>query len=269
VVYGYAVSREACRSVKEALLACYERLEPPKGEPVYLYVYGSWSSLEAAMLKEAVELGVASSQLHERFFAMHDAWLGVPRITVSLERMNTVASNVKEAGLMHEAAHSILHGSLEYYALTVPRALFSLALRQGFTRQLIVDLTYLLSTSVKDFEVTSYLARKGFTESQLPFLEYLLEPDEEDWEAWRMISGVKTLEALQAAACLKSLACIAPLLPLPGARSLIDSVLKAVEERYAKELLDITTGLKTLLKEDTHTNLEKLADIFVRKIFKC
>lgn len=266
VTRDYAVSQKDCESVKKALLACYEKLEQPKSSLVYLYVYKSWSSLEAAMLKEAMELGVASSPLHEKFFATHDAWLGTPRIMVSTERMEAVADSVKEGGLMHEAAHSILHGSLEYYTLAVPQALLDLALEQGFTKQLIVDLTYLLSIAVKDFEVTSYLASKGFAENQLSFLEHVLKPDKEDEEAWRIAGGSKPLEALQAAACLKSLACIAPLLPLPRAKRLINSVLEPVKKPYAEALLNVVTSLNALLSGSTLANLEELAKVFTQKI---
>ena len=63
----------------EFVEGCYHGLEPHEVELVDLYVFEKSSSVNAFLSRESHEIGVASTQLNDSFFAMHDAWRGGAR----------------------------------------------------------------------------------------------------------------------------------------------------------------------------------------------
>src|SRR4030042_269388 len=50
----------------------------------------------------------------------HTAWQGYPTITVSVERLGEFSKPARQGNLRHVAAHTVLHGSLEYNIFRIP-----------------------------------------------------------------------------------------------------------------------------------------------------
>ncbi|WP_048191879.1 hypothetical protein [Pyrolobus fumarii] len=79
----------------------------------------------------------------------HEAWAGYPRIHVIVEDIVNVEGSTRRAMLVHEAAHSILHGSQEYYVVALCE----------YNDLRSVHVAY---TVVKDLEVHLWMASRGF-----------------------------------------------------------------------------------------------------------
>ncbi len=206
------VDNESIDRVIEAMEECYSRLSPHEVSLVDLYLFERSSSVEAFFAKECRDVGVASAPFDELFFAMHDAWRGIPRITLCLEKMKKLPRLVKMGGIHHEVGHSILHGNLRYYLLSFPPALLKIADRFNLSFEYMTNLLYLISIAVKDYEVTRLLHQRGYVEDQVAYAKHLLKVSEDDILSWEISRGKPPAEALCLISCLKAAGCAAPLL---------------------------------------------------------
>lgn len=209
--YG-KIDDEEIERVIEIMQECYSRLSLHDVSLVDLYLFERSSSVEAFFAKECRKVGVASTPFDELFFAMHDAWRGIPRITLCLEKMEKLPKLVKMGGICHEVGHSILHGNLRYYVLSFPPALLEIADRFKLSFEYVTNLLYLISIAVKDYEVTRLLHERGYVEDQVAYAKHLLKVSEDDTLSWEISRGKPPAEALCLISCLKAAGCAAPLL---------------------------------------------------------
>lgn len=150
-----SVNRIFVDKVISTLVEAYSVLgESP--ELVELYIYESSDIERRALLSEAVELGI--SVLGE-YPVSHDAWMGWPRVRVNYEECRDLGEDYLRALLYHEAVHSILHGSIASYVVSI----------KGLTQ---LEVVYLASVVVKDIEVHEYLASRGLLNILSDYFEY-------------------------------------------------------------------------------------------------
>jgi hypothetical protein len=206
------VEQNRIDAITEIMQECYKRLQPHSVDLVDLYLFERSSSMEAFLTKEREEVGVASSPFDELFFAMHDAWRGIPRIVLCFEKMKKVPRLVAVGGIRHEVGHSVLHGSLRYYVLPLPKGLRELADRYGFSSEYATDLLYLVSVAVKDYEVSKLLYERGYKEDLATYVKYMLTISESDLFSWRIARNTPLAEIMCLISCLKAASCAIPLL---------------------------------------------------------
>ena len=209
--YG-KIDDEEIERITETMQECYSRSVPHEVSLVDLYIFERSSSVEAFFAKECRKVGVASAPFDELFFAMHDAWRGIPRITLCLEKMKKLPRLVKIGGIRHEVGHSILHGSLRYYLLSFPPALLKIVDCFKLSLEYTTNLLYLISIAVKDYEVTRLLHEQGYVKDQIAYAKHLLTISEDDTLSWEISRGKPPAEALCLISCLKAAGCVAPLL---------------------------------------------------------
>jgi len=227
----------------EILNDCYNRLGAHAVEIVDVYIFEKSSSMNAFMNDEKRKLGIKTSAFEESFLTLHDAWRGTPRIMVAYDKMFRVPKLVGVGGLRHEVAHTVLHGSLEYYSFPMPMFLLELERNGVISRQIMRDLVYLVSLAVKDYEVTRLLCEKGgYVEDQVAYNEYYLKPSEEELEAWKLTEKDKTARLLFLVSTLKTACCATPLLK---------------DERYCEEILETMTNSINFLPAEWSARLLK------------
>ena len=246
--YG-KIDNEEVSKVFETMEECYGQLAPQDVSLVDLYLFERSSSVTDFFAKEYRKFGVVSAPFDEQFFAMHDAWRGIPRITLSFEKMKELPKLVRIGGIRHEVGHSVLHGNLRYYVLSAPPALLEIADSFNLSFEYMTNLLYLVSIAVKDYEVTRLLHQRGYVEDQINYAKHLLMVSEEEKRSWEMSRGTPAAKALCLTSYLKSGGCAAPFLldkmfreemkqclmgslsHLPPARSAL--LLKVIEEGFA------------------------------------
>jgi len=231
--------------VLEILNDCYNRLGAHAVEIVDVLIFEKSSSMNAFMNDEKRKLGIETSAFEESFLAVHDAWQGTSRIMVAYDKMIHVPKLVGIGALRHEASHTALHGSLEYYSFSTPMFLIELERNRVISRQVIRDLVYLASIAVKDYEVTRLLYEKGYVEDQVAYNEYYLKPSEEELEAWKLAEKNKTAILLFLFSALKTACGAAPLLK---------------DERYGEEILKTITGSMNFLPPELSARLLKILE---------
>ncbi|BEP17212.1 hypothetical protein PYJP_05640 [Pyrofollis japonicus] len=155
-VGGWVLAVRGGTANAEGVLSVLKRVyERVGGEGfVEIIFYESREEMEAFLRREAARVGVV---VDASFPIMHEAWTGTPRIHLVPRELEGLG-RVGKAFLVHEAFHSVLHGSLEYYIVALP---------SGETTVDSWTAAYIAATSVKDLEVHLAMEKHGFGEELL------------------------------------------------------------------------------------------------------
>lgn len=266
VVHRYGnINEKFVEKVWGIINDCYERIRTHDVEVLDLYLFDKVSLMNAFLFKEKKEVGVKTSTIESSFFAVHDAWHGIPRIMVAYDKLSDIPELVIKCCLIHEVAHTILHGSLEFYSFSIPVLLLELENERIISKQGALDLLYLVAIAVKDYEVSRLLYKHGFVEEQIAYCRFFLKPSQEDYEAWELAKENSFSRLLVLTSILKTLCFVTPLLKdKQHDKEIATSIAKSMNylpPEYRAQLLKL---LKVCSKfgEDTHNNV----DLFTRKI---
>jgi len=158
------------------------------GEPELLeiYVYSTSARKRHALIREAESLGVVAVG---DYIVMHEAWRGWPRIHVDYEQCSKLEGELLRALLLHELAHSKLHGSPYYYIIPVWSSLVE---KYGERAPIVA---YLASVVVKDVEVIALLKSLGYDREIMAYTRLLDSelPHEECFDIEDMLNFAKLL----------------------------------------------------------------------------
>ncbi|MEZ0394733.1 MAG: hypothetical protein ABWK00_06825 [Desulfurococcaceae archaeon] len=99
----------------------------------------------------------------------HEAFENVPTIHVCLDALGNPSEDVLKALAYHEAAHSLLHGSIGWYVVDGGPWLEALRRRYGSAW---AAYTYVLSVLLKDLMVVRFLASRGLWAEVKSYAEF-------------------------------------------------------------------------------------------------
>jgi len=259
-------------AIVEIMKECYDRLKPHEVTLVDVYFFERSSSVEGFLARESEKVGVVSASFNELFFAMHDAWRGTSRIILCLERMKKLPKLVEVGGIRHEVGHSVLHGGLRYYLLSLPIVFLDMAKSFGLSTQYMTNLLYLTSIAVKDCEVSSLLYERGYTEDQVAYAKHILTISESDMLSWEVSRGKPISEILCLVSCLKAASCAVPLFSDKRfgeeMRQHIMESLSYLPTDYSTLLFEVILEGFSSLRVDTLNNIDQMACLIAKKIVK-
>ena len=101
------------REVVNTLQDCYKRFESKAPYKIEIVIVQTETMMHDFLRNEKFRLNITTSD-DEESFCFYDSWHGYPRITVSLDKLANFTKLARKGALRHEAAHSVLHGSLEF-----------------------------------------------------------------------------------------------------------------------------------------------------------
>lgn len=131
--------------------------------------------LEVYIYRDMDEYVAISGMGHPSiYFVMHEAYMGWPRIHVIYSLTRELDGDVFRAGLIHEAIHSIIHGSPKYYVITPPHQ-FTEKCIEEYGEGVCSALYNLLASAVKDYEVSHTALKHDIIDEYTPFLNYYLD----------------------------------------------------------------------------------------------
>lgn len=160
------VGREFIDYVISILREFYERVgEVPEFAEVY--IYGLRREKLMYIESEALSLGILAVG---DFVTLHEAWRGYPRIHISVEDLQGYSQEIIRTLIVHEAAHSLLHGSLKYYFVSIIGTDDEVI--SSLDQQALVKAVYFASTAIKDLDVSAFLVSKGLIEDAKAYAEF-------------------------------------------------------------------------------------------------
>jgi len=255
-----SVPDEEAAKIRNLLEECYDRLRPDGLDLVEVMIFENDRMWRSHFATERRKAGVTSSEFDEVFMAAHDAWTGIPRISISLERKQELPDLVWEGALRHEVGHSILHGGLEYYIFPMPRDLSKAANRFPALTDHLTDILYLLTLAVKDMEVTRLLVSNGYVEDQAAYARFVLRPTEQDLDAWAISALAAEARVLCLVGRLKDIAAAMVLASRPDefhvSQEEMDQSVGYLPRDLREALLDTTTKILKDIGKDTFANIQ-------------
>jgi len=269
--HGRVLDKEA-RDILTLLEECYRRLRPEGLDLVEIALFENDRLWRGRMAADRRRARVVSAEFDDAFIAAHDAWTGIPRISISLERQKALAQLVWEGALHHEAGHSILHGGLEYYVFPMPKALLKVAHEFPTLASHLADILYLLTLAVKDMEVTNLLVSNGYVEDQAAYARFVMKPTQQDQNAWSLSSVAAEARVLCLVGRLKDIAAATVLASRPeqapiGLEEIEESTGYFLQESRTA-LLDTMTGIRNDLGKDTFANIQSAATITAARLIE-
>lgn len=255
--------------ILKILEECYLRFEPHEVSYLDLYLFENAVSMKAFFNLERLKVGVTLGSFEDIFIAQHDAWRGVPRISICLDRLRSLPEEVRVGSIRHEVGHSVLHGSIEYYItprLMMPR------LASRLSEASLRSFLYLVSIADKDYEVARSLFERGYVEDQVAYAMTLLDTTEDDKLAWRISEGNRFAEILCLVSRFKEVCCAAPFLGSERYGSeLEDRIIQNLHylgDVNAKKLLEIAKGELPKFGADTSENINLLSCILLKTFLR-
>jgi hypothetical protein len=204
------VQEQLSSKIRHILEDCYERLGTPISQKVQLCLFDSGERMQRFFEQQKSELGI-STVGDEEFILSHDAWQGFPRLVICVERLTKLSRLAALGAIRHEVAHTILHGSIEYYILRIDSDTLALAKSRGISSDVLRQIAYLVSIAVKDFEATRLLVNHDYIQCQIAFALEQLTATEEDRLTWLLARSNEQAKILCLTAFLKPLLFIQPL----------------------------------------------------------
>jgi hypothetical protein len=196
-----------------------------------------------------------------------DTWRGYPRITASVQRLRSLSKIAQQGALRHEAAHSILHGSLEYRIFRIPDECNQIAHIKGINPAILDQIVKNIANAVKDFEAIQFLVNNEYINCQVAYaLEWLKPPSENG----QNISSAKTerqVRFVYQTALLKPLLFCHPLLALPKSKKIslerqillgrkAEELIELLLQHERNKFIQIANLIAGSLTSDTHHNVD-------------
>lgn len=254
-LYGDVPAGDAL-AIQREIESCYEALRSlPLPAAVNLGLFATLEQWRAYAARCREEAGVITAG-EEGFLATHDAWEGVPRLSVCLERLRPQPLLLQRGALHQVVAHSILHGRSDYYRFQVPRALVTASEALGLEHEVLLQILYFVSIAVKGCEAAALLAEHGFIEDQVALALYQMERREDDVQLWKMARWEPRARLLYLSAQLKPLLYLQPLLPFaPVLRAAGRGMLAHLPAEDVERLEDLIATFADNRSGDTHRDV--------------
>ena len=246
------VDSNLAQRLMNTLLECYERLGPP--------------------MTYSVNLNIFETSSGQGFFASHDALQGKPTINIYLDRISCLPSNIVEAGVRRQAAHSILHGSPEFYKIKFPADLRQAMYDYGLPENFATEILYGAAMAAKEYGVTKFLVEGGFVEDQVAYARYMLKPTAEDLQAWDMAKSNPLARIIYLVMTIRDVSCAIPLLEDSRfgceVKKCLEERISHLPEGYRLAIQRIIGEVIRKFSEDTFQNINLLVKAFVEEVVR-
>lgn len=260
-------SRSDVEHILQVITECYTNL-PHNLDAVEVNIFQNISDALSFLAAQSKAAGVKSIGFDEDFYAYHHAWLGLPSITVSVEKLKTLTPELADACIRHEVAHSVLHGEIRYYIIPILPPYRRLREVCEPSEDFLLDLTYLTAVAVKDYEATKLLYSHNYRVDQVRYAEHLLDEGFET-TLWKIVEHHSQAKALFLTSSLKVPFCIKPLLNQENLhlQKKLESYLQPLGE-YQHLLMEVVDESSERFTDDTYSNIQTAAEIYCEKVLK-
>ena len=254
------------REAESVLRDCYRRFGSNTPYMVEVQIVDRETTMRDFLKEEKFRLGITATG-EEEFACSHDVWRGYPRIIICYDRLAQLNKLARAGAMRHQAAHSVLHGSLEYSIFSVPDDCRRIAVIKGLDAPVLSQVLHYLSVAVKDFEATRFLVKHDYINCQVAFSLELFQTSEEDKATWKSIKMNRQAKFVYQIALLKPILFTHPLLALPKSKRIalneqillgrrIEELVEYLGDVERNKLLQVANVIAEALVDDTHKNVD-------------
>lgn len=255
------------KEATEVLTDCYKRFEPRVPYKVEVFLFDTDENLHNFIREEKFKVGLSFDAIDEASACTFDVLRGYPRLLACDERLSKFDKQGRAGVLRHEAAHTVLHGSLEYNIFQIPEDCRHTAMVKGIDADKLEEVFFQLTQGVKDFEATRFLIEHDFINCQIIYALQWIQPSAEDKIAWGVSKASRQARFVYESALMRPILFADPLLALPRSRKVnqgsqvmlgarIEQMLDILGETEENKILQVAAAMIEVITDDTHKNVD-------------
>jgi len=255
------------KEVSDVLNDCYKRFGQRVPYKVEVYAFDTEENLHSFLREEKFKLGLSFSSIDEVSACTYEVLKGFPRLLICQERLAPYSKLGRAGALRHEAAHTVLHGSLEYSIFQIPEDCKHTAMVKGIQPEKLEEVFFQLSMGIKDFEATKFLVEHDFITCQFTYALEWIKPMDDDRTAWTIARSNRQTRFVYESALMRPLLFCDPLLSLQKSKKApeeeqiqldarIEQMIALLGETEENKVLKVAGSIIEVLGDDTHKNID-------------
>jgi hypothetical protein len=197
----------------------------------------------------------------------HHTWSGYITVNVSIERLEEFSKLARQGALRHEAAHTVLHGSLEHNIFRIPEDCRQMATIKGLNPAVLEQIVPTLSTAIKEYEVSKFLIAHDFIDCQAAFMLEWIQPPQQDKAGLKFAKMDRQTKFMYLTGLLRPILLADPLLAIPKSKKIslerqvflgrrIEELIEHIADYERNKLLQVANSISDIISQNTHDNVD-------------
>jgi hypothetical protein len=255
------------KEISETLNDCYGHFGQRVPYKIEVYAFDTEENLNAFLREEKFKLGLTFNTVDDISACTYEVLRGYPRLLICQEKLSRFGKQARAGALRHEAAHTVLHGSLEFNIFQIPEDCSHTATVKGIEPDKLQDIFLQLSMGVKDFEVTKFLVEHDFINCQFAYALEWIKPTDDDKIAWNISKSNRQTRFVYESALMRPILFCDPLLSLINKKKIssdeqlqlsarIEQMISLLGETEENKVLKVAGSIIEVLGDDTHENID-------------
>jgi hypothetical protein len=266
VVTRGSVSGGVKNEVISTLKDCYKHFGSKTPYRIEILITDTEAIMRDFLRQEKFNMGIIDDGNNDEV-CLYDTVRGFPRITISSEKLSQFNKQARQGIIRHQAAHSVLHGSLEYRIFKIPDECRQIAMVKNIDNLTLETAIHKLSLAVKDCEASRLLVDHDYINCQLAFAMEWIQPSPDAMQPQKQARVDRQAKFINQIVMLKPILFAHPLISLPKSRKIslelqvmlgrrIEELVEGLQESEQVKLLQVSSQIADSLTEDTHSNVD-------------
>jgi hypothetical protein len=245
---------------------CYRKFGARAPYKVEILITETEGIKRDSLREEHSKLGRTAIE-NEDEICTHHTWSGYITVNVSVERLEEFSKLARQGALRHEAAHTILHGSLEYNIFRIPDDCRQMSAVKGINPVALEQIVPSLSSAIKECEVSKFLIEHDFIDCQAAFMLEWIQPPQEDRSALKSVKMDRQTRFIYLIGLLKPILLADPLLAIPKSKRIslerqvllgrrIEELIEHLTDYERNKLLQVAGAISDSINQNTHDNVD-------------
>ena len=255
------------KEVSEVLDDCYQRFSQRVPYKIEVYAFDTEENLNSFLRDEKFKMGMSFNTVDDASACTYEVLRGYPRLLICNERLSRYSKPARAGAIRHEAAHTVLHGALEYSIFQIPEDCRHTATVKGIDNNKLEEIFFQLSLGVKDYEATRFLIANDYIQCQFAYALEWIQPAEDDQTAWNISKSNRQTRFVYESALMRPVLFANPLLSLPKPKKALaesqlqlsarmEQMIAILGEKEENKVLAVAGSIIESLTDDTHKNID-------------
>ena len=254
------------KEISEIVTDCYKKFGDRVPYKVEVCAFDTEERMNNFLKEESFKLSLPYHPSDDSSPCAYDVLRGFPRLLIPIDRLSNYSKQGRAGAIRHEAAHTVLHGSLEFNIFQIPDDCRHVASIKGIEPDKLEGIFLQLTLAIKDHEATHFLVEHGFIHCQFAYALDWIKPGEGDRAAWMIAKANRQARFIYESALMRPLLFVNPLLSLPrtkvpeeaklqlGAR--VEKMIDMLGESEENKVLQVAAAIIEVLSRTAQNNID-------------